>query len=136
MNEQEFKNGLQRMLFDDVEEYSLINNWGFSFNHNGVFYDLRYWANCYGVALNYFDLMGLWKTKTPAFHTLDEAFKFIKREFTKDYEIVVTIRVKVYKDETRDERRGQFFDTLEEAQEVFDSVNIGVSENKIGRAHV
>lgn len=36
----------------DIEDYSLISNYGYTFFINGVKYDARFWANCYGAALN------------------------------------------------------------------------------------
>lgn len=33
----------------EVEYYTLINNYGATFKKNGKKYDLRRWANCYGV---------------------------------------------------------------------------------------
>lgn len=39
----------------DISTYSLVNNYGFKFTYNNVTYDLRYWRNCYGVELNYWD---------------------------------------------------------------------------------
>lgn len=31
------------------ETYTLVNNYGYIFSKGGVYYDLRYWGNCYGV---------------------------------------------------------------------------------------
>ena len=36
----------------NIEGYCLINNYGYTFELDGKRYDARYWANCYGVALN------------------------------------------------------------------------------------
>ena len=36
----------------DVKGYELANNWGLRFKIGKIGYDARYWANCYGVALN------------------------------------------------------------------------------------
>lgn len=37
--------------------YTLINNYGITFEYKGHKFDMRYWANCYGTALN------LWKIR-------------------------------------------------------------------------
>lgn len=36
----------------DIELYSLVNNHGYTFALGGKHYDARFWANCYGTALN------------------------------------------------------------------------------------
>ena len=41
----------------NIEGYSLINNYGYTFEIDGTKYDVRYWANCYGVALNRWETM-------------------------------------------------------------------------------
>ena len=38
---------------ENIKGYSLISNYGYTFILKGLKCDLRYWANCYGVALNY-----------------------------------------------------------------------------------
>lgn len=43
---------LKRYGATDIEGYSLISNYGYTFFINGVKYDARFWANCYGAALN------------------------------------------------------------------------------------
>lgn len=40
----------------NIKRYSLISNWGFSFTIDGASYDARFVANCYGVALNCFQV--------------------------------------------------------------------------------
>lgn len=37
---------------DNIKGYCLVNNYGYTFNLNGVRCDARYWANCYGAALD------------------------------------------------------------------------------------
>ena len=36
----------------DIQDYSLVNNFGYTFALGGKHYDARFWANCYGTALN------------------------------------------------------------------------------------
>ena len=36
----------------DIEYYSLVNNFGYTFTLGGKHYDARFWANCYGTALD------------------------------------------------------------------------------------
>jgi hypothetical protein len=33
----------------NIEAYTLVSNYGYTFSKGGVKYDLRYWENCYGV---------------------------------------------------------------------------------------
>ena len=37
----------------NVNSYTLVNNWGWTFEKNGKHYDLRRWVNCYGVDLGW-----------------------------------------------------------------------------------
>lgn len=37
----------------NVKPYTLVNNWGWTFEKNGKHYDLRRWVNCYGVDLGW-----------------------------------------------------------------------------------
>lgn len=55
----------------EIEYYTLINNYGYRFKLNGVNCDLRYWANCYGVALDY------WRIHTYGDKKADDATKAI-----------------------------------------------------------
>ena len=48
---------LQEYGATDIEPYNLISNYGYTFNLDGVKCDIRYWANCYGCALNSWQLM-------------------------------------------------------------------------------
>ena len=59
---------------ENVQGYTLISNYGYAFTKNGIRYDLRYWANCYGMDLDYWSISGL----NVSFNNLDEAFEFIK----------------------------------------------------------
>lgn len=40
---------LQEIGCTDIERYTLVNNYGYTFTKGGIQYDLRYWNNCYGV---------------------------------------------------------------------------------------
>lgn len=59
---------------ENVKGYTLISNYGYAFTKNGKRYDLRYWANCYGIALDYWSISDF----DVSFDNLDEAFDFIK----------------------------------------------------------
>ena len=48
---------LQEYGATDIEPYTLISNYGYTFNLDGFECDIRYWANCYGCALNSWQLM-------------------------------------------------------------------------------
>lgn len=41
----------------DIEPYTLISNYGYTFKLDSIECDIRYWANCYGCALNSWQLM-------------------------------------------------------------------------------
>lgn len=40
---------LQQAGCTNIEGYTLVSNYGYTFLKGGVKYDLRYWENCYGV---------------------------------------------------------------------------------------
>ena len=42
----------------DVKGYVLVNNTGWTFSKNGFRFDVRFWANCYGVYVGAYELMG------------------------------------------------------------------------------
>ena len=48
---------LQEYGATDIEPYTLISNYGYTFSLDGIECDIRYWANCYGCALNSWQLM-------------------------------------------------------------------------------
>lgn len=52
MTEKNVAEVLQQIGAQNIKGYELINNYGFTFEYLGKKYDTRYWANCYGVALN------------------------------------------------------------------------------------
>lgn len=37
---------------DNMEEYTLINNYGYTFTHKDIRFDARFWENCYGFLIN------------------------------------------------------------------------------------
>ena len=43
----------------DINGYSLINNYGYTFMLDGKKCDARYWANCYGCALDRWDVTSI-----------------------------------------------------------------------------
>ena len=44
---------------ENIEGYMLINNYGYTFDLKGNRYDARFWANCYGAALDYWEVMDM-----------------------------------------------------------------------------
>lgn len=51
-NEKHVLNVLKSNGAENIEGYVLVNNWGYTFEVSGVKYDARFWANCYGAAVN------------------------------------------------------------------------------------
>jgi hypothetical protein len=51
------REALERAGATNIEEYSLVNNYGFMFDLDCKKYDARFWANCYGTALNRWEVM-------------------------------------------------------------------------------
>lgn len=50
----EIRNDLSKIQgVENIEIYYLVNNYGATFTKNGVKFDLRRWANCYGVDLGW-----------------------------------------------------------------------------------
>lgn len=45
----------------DIGYYLLVNNYGYTFFHNGTKYDLRHWLNAYGSSCDFWDIMLLGK---------------------------------------------------------------------------
>ena len=41
----------------NIDDYTLINNSGVTFEYNGKRYDARHWRNVYGVSCNHWDIM-------------------------------------------------------------------------------
>ena len=39
----------------EIEQYSLINNWGYTYVKNDIKYDSRFIANCYGAVCNWWE---------------------------------------------------------------------------------
>ena len=40
----------------EIEGYCLISNYGYTFKINGIKYDIRFWANCYGAYLGKWEI--------------------------------------------------------------------------------
>ena len=40
----------------EVKGYTLCNNYGWTFKKNGQTFDVRFWANCYGVYIGTYQL--------------------------------------------------------------------------------
>lgn len=58
----------------DINRYDLVNNYGYTFTKDGVKYDLRHWLNCYGEAVDYWELSKVEK----CFDTFKDVIEFIK----------------------------------------------------------
>lgn len=43
---------LQKYGAEEIKGYTLINNYGYTFKIDGIKYDIRFWANCYGAEIN------------------------------------------------------------------------------------
>lgn len=61
-------------VIPDAESYSLINNYGWTWDRNDKHYDLRHWLNCYGADVDYWSVTGCDNYSM----TLDEALDYIK----------------------------------------------------------
>lgn len=47
-----------KTLAIDYKDYNLCSNYGFTFEYREVKMDIRYWANCYGTAINEWKMDG------------------------------------------------------------------------------
>lgn len=59
---------------NNIESYNLVENCGYVFNKKNIKYDLRHWLNCYGEAVDFWELSKANKD----FDTFEEAVKYIK----------------------------------------------------------
>lgn len=58
----------------EVELYCLVENYGYTFVKGNTKYDLRRWVNCYGEAVDYWELSKVEK----CFGTFEEVVEYIK----------------------------------------------------------
>lgn len=65
---------LERFGATNIKEYTLISNYGYTFELNGKEMDIRFWANSYGCYL------GIWSGAT------DEINKAFNEEIGESYE--------------------------------------------------
>ena len=56
----------------DIEGYTLISNYGYTFKLNGIKCDARYWANCYGCALDKWDVTSITRGDDGKYIQLDK----------------------------------------------------------------
>lgn len=49
---------IQKYGATDIEDYTLVNNDGFTCTLGGARFDARHWRNVYGVDVNYYDITG------------------------------------------------------------------------------
>jgi hypothetical protein len=79
MKETELVNGLN---LDNLNWYTLISNYGFTFTINDNKFDVRHWLNDYGFEVDYWSITDLskWGTKgcSQTFKTLEETIEYIK----------------------------------------------------------
>lgn len=62
----------------DIERYCLISNFGSRFKLNGISYDARFWANCYGAYIGMWQIH-LGKNENADKETIDSNVKIIKK---------------------------------------------------------
>jgi len=67
---------LQNTGAENVKHYTLINNSGYTFDKNGVHYDLRHWLNCYGADVDHYTLYSA-ETGFKTFDTFEQAIDYI-----------------------------------------------------------
>ena len=67
------REALEAMGAKKIEGYVLINNYGYTFELDGVRYDARFWANCYGAYI------GLWGV-SPEHKEIEDALNKIGEE--------------------------------------------------------
>lgn len=59
MSEREFEKALAKVDgVTDVYGYTLIANYGWTFQKSGYKFDVRFWANCYGTYIGDYDIHG------------------------------------------------------------------------------
>lgn len=66
---------LEKFGAKDIKGYCLISNYGYHFDLDGKRYDVRYWANCYGVALNRWEIMSAGKNEDGTRYKMDPETK-------------------------------------------------------------
>lgn len=76
----EEKMQLEKLNLDNFKSYTLVSNYGFLFEINGIRYDLRKWNNCYGDVVSFFTLEA---TQTPesfdrTFDTIEQVIKCLE----------------------------------------------------------
>lgn len=69
------KEQLQNAGAENIKGYTLVNNSGYTFNKNGIYYDLRHWINCYGVEVDYYELSI--RNSYKKFMTFEQAIDYI-----------------------------------------------------------
>ena len=60
------KKVLQTIKATNIEPYTLVSNYGLTFSIGDHNYDVRYWANCYGVERNIWECSSFTKTDVDA----------------------------------------------------------------------
>lgn len=70
---------LKKYGAENIKDYLLVNNYGYGFDLDGEHYDIRFWANCYGMELNRWEVMCIGGVK-------NEKAKMIEKEFNEEGE--------------------------------------------------
>lgn len=72
------KIALEESGCENINDYSLINNYGFTFKKKGNRYDLRHWLNVYGASVDFWEIHALDTKESFEGKTLEEALEEIK----------------------------------------------------------
>lgn len=76
---------LEKYGATEIEGYCLISNHGYRFKINGIKYDLRFWANCYGAEINKWEIHSCTKDEDGNYITMPkELRKQIEDDFNGD----------------------------------------------------
>lgn len=81
-NSMTYEEILKKYGASDIERYSLISNYGYTFYIGENKYDIRFWANCYGAEINKWQIMPCTKGDDGKYIPMDrELSKKIEEEF-------------------------------------------------------
>lgn len=71
-----------------IKPYTLISNYGYQFFLYGNKYDIRYWANCYGCAINRWEIHAIERKdhgESEAAAAIDTALYKLLKEIEKEF---------------------------------------------------
>lgn len=66
--------------FEIVDDYSLVNNYGYKIKLNNTEYDLRHWKNIYGIEVDYWSVDNKSKASEEDRKKIEELEKKMTRE--------------------------------------------------------